>query len=186
MRVAPSPAQRGQRRRPHHHLRHGPRHRLRRSCVTATRALACAPRAAPLLAQCRLHHRSRIASDTRLPCTTARAAAPRYARADARDVYFCERKDLNYALFTIPYTYCVEILSTDGDWYYVKYAEDGNLYRALYGYCKADNLTPLDTPPENIYLNMPVTVTFKPDPQVGSLPVLGELNVTVAFYGTYY
>ena len=39
------------------------------------RTIACAPRAAPLLAQCRLHHRSRIASDTRLPCTTARAAA---------------------------------------------------------------------------------------------------------------
>lgn len=114
------------------------------------------------------------------------AATARYARADAKDIYFCERKDLNYALFTIPYTYCVEILSTDGDWYYVKYGEDIGLYKSLYGYCKNEHLTPVDEPPENIYLNMPVTVTFKADTPSGSLPVLNELNVTAAFYGTYY
>ena len=117
---------------------------------------------------------------------SASAATPRYARADARDIYFCERKDLNYALFTIPYTYCVEILSSDGDWYYVKYAEDNGMYRALRGYCLSANLTPVDEPPERLYLNMPVTVTFKADNPVGSLPVLNELNVTAAFYGTYY
>lgn len=117
---------------------------------------------------------------------TAAAVASRYARADAKDVYFCERKDLNYALFTIPYTYCVEILSTDGEWYYVKYAEDNYMYRALYGYCLTANLTPVAEPPANVYLNMPVTVTFRTDTPVGSLPVLSELNVTAAFYGTYY
>ena len=116
----------------------------------------------------------------------AHAVGARYARADAKDIYFCERKDLNYALFTIPYTYCVEILSTDGEWYYVKYAEDYALYKALYGYCLSEKLTPLDSPPENIYLNMPVVVTFRTDTPVGSLPVLGEMNVTAAFYGTYY
>ena len=114
------------------------------------------------------------------------AVIPRYARADARDIYFCERKDLNYALFTVPYTYCVEILSTDGEWYYVKYAEDNSPYRALYGYCLSARLTPVDEPPDNVYLNMPVTVTFKADAPTGSLPVLNELNVTAAFYGTYY
>ena len=116
----------------------------------------------------------------------ADALTARYARADARDIYFCERKDLNYALFTIPYTYCVEILSTDGEWYYVKYAEDYALYKALYGYCLSENLTPVEEPPSNIYLNMPVVVTFRTDTPVGSLPVLGEMNVTAAFYGTYY
>ena len=117
---------------------------------------------------------------------TASAVGARYARADAKDIYFCERKDLSYALFTIPYTYCVEILSADGDWYYVKYGEDASLYKALYGYCLKSNLTPIDEPPENIYLNRPVTVKFRPDAPSGSLPVLGEIDVTVAFYGTYY
>lgn len=109
-----------------------------------------------------------------------------FARADIRTVYFCEGKDLSTALFTIPYTYCVQILSTDGDWYYVRYAEDAGVYRALYGYCKKDGLTPVDVPPANVYLNMPVTVTYKTSDNTGSLPVLGELNVTAAFYGTYY
>lgn len=116
----------------------------------------------------------------------AAARTARYARADERDVYFCERKDLKYALFTIPYTYCVEILSTDGDWYYVKYAEDGGLYRSLYGYCLSEGLTPVDEPPENIYLYKTVPVTFKADEVVGSLPVLSEITVIAAFYGTYY
>ncbi len=123
-----------------------------------------------------------------LPCGnfSAYAANSGYARADAKDIYFCEKKDLNSALFIIPYTYCVEILSTDGEWYYVKYAEDNALYRALYGYCRTENLTPVSEPPENIYLNRPVTVTFKTESLPGSLPVLNELNVTVAFYGSYY
>ena len=86
----------------------------------------------------------------------------------------------------MPYTYCVEILSTDGEWYYVKYAEDNSPYRALYGYCLSARLTPVAQPPDNVYLNMPVTVTFKADAPTGSLPVLNELNVTAAFYGTYY
>lgn len=116
----------------------------------------------------------------------AHAATARYARADARDVYFCTDKDLKYRLFTIPYTYCVEILSTDGEWYFVKYAEDAAPYQARYGYCRSENLTPVDTPPENIYLNMPVTVTYRADTPASSLPVLNELNVTAAFYGTYY
>ena len=116
----------------------------------------------------------------------ARGATARYARADARDIYFCEQKNLTTARFTIPYTYCVEILSVDGEWYYVKYAEDSSIYKALYGYCLSKDLTPVDEPPENIYLNMPVTVTFRTDVPEGSLPVLNELNVTAAFYGTYY
>lgn len=116
----------------------------------------------------------------------AEAAAIKYARADRKDVYFCERKDLKFSLFTIPYTYCVEILSDDGEWYYVKYAEDNDMYQAMYGYCLHEGLTPVKEPPENIYLNMPITVTFKADTVVGSLPVLGELKVTAAFYGTYY
>lgn len=116
----------------------------------------------------------------------ARGATARYARADAKDIYFCKEKNSDTALFTIPYTYCVEILSVDGDWYHVQYADNTSFYQSLRGFCLRKNLTPVDEPPENVYLNMPVTVTFRPDAPTGSLPVLNELNVTAAFYGTYY
>ncbi|MDE7306687.1 MAG: hypothetical protein K2N33_04790, partial [Clostridia bacterium] len=115
------------------------------------------------------------------------STAATYAQAVARNVYFYKEKDTSTALFAIPYTYCVRILSSDEDWYYVRYADDGGLYRALYGYCLKDNLTLTDVPPENVYLNKSVTVTYKTEaPPIGSLPVLSELNITAAFYGTYY
>ncbi|MDE5943755.1 MAG: hypothetical protein K2H30_06085 [Clostridia bacterium] len=113
-------------------------------------------------------------------------SSARYVRADARNVYFCVDMDDSKALFAIPYTYCAELLATVGDWYYVKYAEDDGKYQALYGYCRKEGMTPISEPPENVYLNMSVTVTFKQDSINPSLPALSELSVSAAFYGTYY
>ncbi|MDE6597418.1 MAG: hypothetical protein K2K60_02130 [Clostridia bacterium] len=114
-------------------------------------------------------------------------SAATYAQATARNVYFYKDKDTSTALFAIPYTYCVRILSEEDEWYYVRYADDSGFYRALYGYCLKENLIPVDVPPENVYLNKAVTVTYKTEaPPIGSLPVLNELTVTAAFYGTYY
>ena len=110
----------------------------------------------------------------------------RYARADSRNVYFCEQMDDATARFAIPYTYCVQILETVGDWYKVKYAEDFGPYKAQYGYCRKTGLTLVDEPPENIYLHKTVTVTFKQELGNPSLPALSELTVDAAFYGTYY
>ena len=115
----------------------------------------------------------------------ASAATVRYARADDENVYFCKSNDLSSALFRIPYSYCVEIISTEGEWYYVKYAENVEPYEALYGYCLKGHLTPVEVPPENIYLNLPVKVTYRPDTAVGSLPTLGAQDVIAAFYGSY-
>lgn len=110
-----------------------------------------------------------------------------YARADTRNAYFCSEKNIERALFAIPYTYCVEILAEDGDWYRVRYARDEGLYRALTGYCLKSGLTRVSTPPDNIFLDYPVTVKYQtgvtPD---DSFPTLGEINVTAAYYGVYY
>lgn len=113
------------------------------------------------------------------------ASGEPYAMATTKSCYFYKEKNGGRALFAIPYTYCVEILHEDGDWYRVRYAEDEGLYTALYGYCLKEGLTPVSVPPENIYLNMPVTVTYRPDEPPTSLPVLSEMNVTAAYYGTY-
>lgn len=123
------------------------------------------------------------------PNLTARASTDgkQYARADTRNAYFCSEKDIEKALFALPYTYCVEILAEDGDWYFVRYAQDVGLYRAVTGFCKKEGLTKVDNPPVNIFLDYPVVVTFSAaTPPDGSLPTLGKIDVTAAYYGVYY
>lgn len=109
----------------------------------------------------------------------------RYACAAAGDIYFCESKDLNSAKFVIPYMYCVQLLGEEGDWYSVRYAEETQYYRPLYGWCLKENLRALSSAPARAFLNMPVTVTIKVDLPSETLPALAE-TVTVAYYGEYY
>lgn len=109
-----------------------------------------------------------------------------FARAETRYAYFYSSKTQSSALFTIPYTYCVQVISEDGDWYYVKYADDYGCYRSLYGYCLKDTLTAVNGVPSPVYLYKEVQVTYNADSSESSLPVLSELTVTAAFYGTFY
>lgn len=117
----------------------------------------------------------------------AEADAPsgKYACAAARDVYFCESRDPNTAKFVIPYKYCVLILGEEDGWYNVRYAEETQYYRPLYGWCKKDSLKVISSVPQKIFLDMPVSVTIKVDLPSESLPALSE-TVTVAYYGEYY
>lgn len=116
----------------------------------------------------------------------ARAEAPLYARAAVNNGYFFTQKDLSSSLFAVPYTYCVEIIRDDGDWYYAKYAEDSGVYRAMYGYVLKKDFTPLYEKPQVTYLFKTITVTYSADDSSSSLPVLNQINVEAAFYGTYY
>jgi hypothetical protein len=109
-----------------------------------------------------------------------------YAMANSRASYFFSGRDLSSSLFCVPYTYCVQLLRDDGEWYYVKYAEDNGVYRSLYGYCRAADFTLLDAKPETTFLSKIIVVTYKADDTSLNLPVLNELSVEAAFYGTYY
>lgn len=121
-----------------------------------------------------------------LPQPASASDGRQYARADTRSVYFCSEMDPATARFAIPYTYCVEILADHGEWYLVRYAADDGFYAALTGYCQKEGLTSVDEPPQNVYLNFPVTATLRADvPQDGSLPGL-EITVEAAYYGVYY
>lgn len=114
------------------------------------------------------------------------AASPVYARAAVRDAYFFKEKDNTTAQFAVPYTYCIEILRDEGDWYYARYASDAGLYKALYGYCKKENFTRESGAPQVTFLYKTVTVKYKVEDSSSSLPVLGEIAVEAAYYGTYY
>ncbi len=109
-----------------------------------------------------------------------------YARAQIRNAYFCSDKNLSAALFSVPYTYCVLVLAEEGDWYYVKYAEDVGAYRAIYGYCLRSDLTPLRTKPDVTYLYKEIRITYSVGGNFGSLPSLNELTVTAAYYGAFF
>lgn len=111
---------------------------------------------------------------------------PAYARAAVTDGYFFTQKDENYSLFAVPYTYCVEVVRDDGEWYYVKYADDTAYYKAIYGYVRKEDFTPLYERPDVTYLVKVLTVTYRANESSPSLPVLNEINMDAAFYGTYY
>ncbi len=114
-------------------------------------------------------------------------SAKTYAYVDVGcEVYMFSEKNDTSALFAIPQTYCVEILRGEDDgWYYVKYAEDEGIYRAVYGYCRQDEVIIAESPIKNLYLNMPVTVIFTTDSANSLLPPLGTLEVNAAYYGAY-
>lgn len=114
------------------------------------------------------------------------APIPVYAYVDlGSEVYFCAQKDQETALFIIPQTYCVQILAKEEDWYKVRYAEDNGLYKAVEGYCLQSDVVITDEPPQNLYLNTTVTVTYRTDAASPLLPALQNLEFTAAFYGNY-
>ncbi|MDE7084733.1 MAG: hypothetical protein K2N50_06275 [Clostridia bacterium] len=113
------------------------------------------------------------------------AAAPAYARAIDEKAYFCRERDEKTSLFAVPYTYCIEILRDDGEWYFARYADDAGIYAALEGYCKKQHFEPEYETPETTYLYKTVTVKFSAGGNNSSLPVLNEIALEAAYYGSY-
>ncbi|MDE7087653.1 MAG: hypothetical protein K2O67_05625 [Clostridia bacterium] len=118
--------------------------------------------------------------------TPVYAAPATYARAAVEDAYFFNDKSTSSSLFAVPYTYCIEVLREEGDWYYARYAQDIGIYRAVYGYCRKQDFTLESGVPEVTYLYKTVTVNYSVPGSNPSLPVLSEIAVEAAYYGTYY
>lgn len=114
------------------------------------------------------------------------ASAKKYAYVDLGcNAYLCGEPNESAALFLIPQTYCVEILGEQKEWYRVRYAEDNGIYRAVEGFCLKADLIECDAPLENLYLHMPVKVIYKTEKPPASLPELGDIELTAAYYGAY-
>jgi hypothetical protein len=126
-------------------------------------------------------------ADSSTPSTEySQSTSALYARANSKTSYFFTQKDVSTSIFAIPYTYCVQVLREESDWYYVKYADDVGLYRSLYGYCRMEDFDIVNGIPDVIYLTKTITVTYTVDESTINLPVLNQLTVDAAFYGTYY
>lgn len=115
----------------------------------------------------------------------ASAESKLYAYSETGETYFCAEKNTETALFAIPETYCAEITGEDGDWYCVTYARDEGVYRALHGYVLKNSVLVSEIPPQNTYLNTTITIVYRTDTVVGSLPALGDIEITAAYYGGY-
>ncbi|MDE6074863.1 MAG: hypothetical protein K2G26_00325 [Clostridia bacterium] len=114
------------------------------------------------------------------------AAESHYARAATRTAYFFTERNTTSSIFAVPYTYCVEVIRDEGDWYYARYASDTGVYKALYGYCRKDDFTLESGTPDVTYLYKTVTVNYSANNNNSTLPVLSEIAVEAAYYGTYY
>lgn len=110
------------------------------------------------------------------------AAAPTYARAKNKTAYIYENKEQN-PLFAVPYTYCVQVLRDEGEWYFVRYADDAGVYKAVEGYCKKENLEPEYEAPTVTYLYRPVTLNLPAGEHLPFLPADTEISLDAAYYG---
>ncbi len=124
-----------------------------------------------------------------IPAVTASAEeeTAAYARITQDGVYFYRYADESAGLFILPRTYFVRIIGEAGDFYRVRYLETADAASALEGYCKADEVTPVDYIPETPYLNYSVTVTYRVDSGSMQLPdsFLTEYTLTAVYYGEF-
>lgn len=119
------------------------------------------------------------------PLAAARAdTSCKYAYVgDGERALFYKHTDDALPLFEVPQTYCLEILGEENGWLCVRYAADEGIYRAIDGYCRPDGLILSDKAPKRAYLNVTLTVTYRPDPAGGVIGGLPEIKYEAAYYG---
>lgn len=109
-----------------------------------------------------------------------------YARITEDGVYFYRSADESAGLFILPRTYFVKIVGEAGEYYRVSYLDAADPALSLTGYCRADEVTPVDYIPETPYLNYSVTVTFRAGDGSG-LPdsFFTEYRTDAVYYGEF-
>lgn len=108
-----------------------------------------------------------------------------YARVLQEEVYLYSQPQAESGLFILPRTYFVKIAGEAGEYYRVEYLT-GTSAAPVRGYCRMDDVEPVDYIPETPFLLYQTEVTFT----VGNagLPdgFFTEYTVSAAFYGTFY
>lgn len=106
-----------------------------------------------------------------------------YARVVQEDVYLYAAPQSDSGLFILPRTYFVRLTGQAGGYYSVEYLSGTN---AVQGYCRTEDLEPVDYIPETPFLEYETEVTFTAGS--GDLPdgFITEYSVPASFYGTFY
>ena len=114
---------------------------------------------------------------------TVSAESYGYARSNSRTSFLYRYKNESEPVFAVPYGYCIEILRSEGDWYYAKYASDSGIYREKTGYCRREQFSSVEGVPSVTFLYKTVPVKYTPDTVFDLLPSLSEITIEAAYYG---
>lgn len=88
-------------------------------------------------------------------------------------------------LFLLPKTYYVRIVSTEQTYYRVEYLTDGSSTQKLVGYCKKNEVTPVDYTPQLPYLYLVINVTYTLTDATGKNDSFSTITIPCAYYGDY-
>ena len=107
-----------------------------------------------------------------------------YARVTQENTYLYTQPEAQSGLFILPQSYFVHITGISGEYYAVEYLAGTAGKTAVRGYCRADEVTPVDYIPQTPYLSYTVRVTFRTGE---GLPdgFITEYTVGAPFYGTF-
>lgn len=118
----------------------------------------------------------------------ASAAEERYAYVPDGDVWFYAGEAESSRVFLLPKTYYVKLLSEGEEYCRVEYLTDEAPYQKITGYCKTEDIIPVDYIPVRPYLKKQVTLSY-------SLPTAGgsglggsfsSVEKTFVYYGQRY
>ncbi len=119
--------------------------------------------------------------------SAAVTAPPYYACALSYDVYLYADENLTTALFSIPYTYYVKVLScNETDVARVEYGGEHGVEQ-VEGYCPLSKLYAVDFTPARPFLNLTLTATYTLEGNLSALPNgdFSTLQICYAYYGDY-
>lgn len=117
----------------------------------------------------------------------ASAAAERYAYIPDGDVWFYAGETESSRVFLLPKTYYVKLLSEGEEYCRVEYLVDEAPYRKISGYCKTEDIIPVDYIPARPYLKKQITLSYSLDAGSDGLGgSFSSVEKTFVYYGHRY
>ncbi|MBQ5926580.1 MAG: hypothetical protein IIX01_01495 [Clostridia bacterium] len=110
-----------------------------------------------------------------------------YAYVPTESVYFYSDspdESKRKGVFLLPCTYYVRILSAEQNYYRVEYLSDGATTKKITGYCKKDEIIPVDYIPDLPYLYLTVNVTYRLE-ESSKQDSFSTITIPCIYYGDY-
>lgn len=118
---------------------------------------------------------------------SASAAAEQYAYIPDADVWFYAGETESSRVFLLPKTYYVKIVGEGEEYCRVEYLVDEAPYKKVTGYCKNDDVIPVDYIPARPYLKKQITLSYSLDGENQGLGgSFSSVEKTFVYYGQRY